>query len=122
MPQALGKVENVVNVLFFCKSGAADHIRKTDPPINAPDTTCEVTFAPETVGVYRILSLSQSKAIHAVHFNVYIKVLVLNIPYYFNRDFFLQDLQHSLSNTSDDEASPLVTSRDPLLASSNWST
>lgn len=33
---------------------------------------------------------------------------------------FLQDLQHSLSNTSDDEASPLGTSRDSLLASSNW--
>ncbi|RXN06063.1 macrophage mannose receptor 1-like protein [Labeo rohita] len=27
----------------------ADHIRKTDPPISAPDTNCEVTFAPETV-------------------------------------------------------------------------
>ncbi|KAF4095257.1 hypothetical protein G5714_024335 [Onychostoma macrolepis] len=35
---------------------------------------------------------------------------------------FLQDLQHSLSDTSDDEASPLGTSRDPLLASSSWST
>ncbi len=35
---------------------------------------------------------------------------------------FLKDLQHSLSNTSDDEASPMGTSRDPLLASSNWST
>ncbi|KAF4100902.1 hypothetical protein G5714_019098 [Onychostoma macrolepis] len=34
---------------------------------------------------------------------------------------FLQDLQHSLS-TSDDEASPLGTSRDPLPASSSWST
>ncbi len=83
---------------FFFLSGAADHTRKTDPPINAPDTTCEVTFTPETVGVYtlckyfflqfaRMLSFSQSKAIHAVHFNVYIKVLFLNIPYYFNRVF-----------------------------------
>ncbi len=35
----------------------------------------------------RILSLSQSKAIHAVHFNVYIKVLFWNIPYYINRVF-----------------------------------
>ncbi len=49
MPQ----VENVVNDVFL--SGAADHIRKTDPPINAPDTNCEVTFAPETVGVYFIV-------------------------------------------------------------------
>ncbi|RXN39449.1 ATP-binding cassette sub-family D member 3 [Labeo rohita] len=35
---------------------------------------------------------------------------------------FLQDLQHSLSDTSDDEASPRGTSKDPFLASSNWST
>ncbi|XP_039541194.1 uncharacterized protein LOC120488640 [Pimephales promelas] len=34
---------------------------------------------------------------------------------------FLQDLQHSLSEFSGDEASPLETPRDPLLASSNWS-
>ncbi|KAL0148625.1 hypothetical protein M9458_056065 [Cirrhinus mrigala] len=68
------------------QSNKADHIQKTDPPINAPDTNCEVTFAPETV------------------------------------ECFLQDLQHSLSDTSDDEASPRGTSKDPLLASSNWST
>ncbi len=54
MPQALGQVENVV-IFFFFLSGAADHIRKTDPPINAPDSTCEVTFTPETVGVYFIV-------------------------------------------------------------------
>ncbi|RXN35689.1 ATP-binding cassette sub-family D member 3 [Labeo rohita] len=35
---------------------------------------------------------------------------------------FLQDLQHSLSDTSDDEASPRGTSKAPFLASSNWST
>ncbi|XP_058617169.1 uncharacterized protein LOC131530745 isoform X3 [Onychostoma macrolepis] len=39
-----------------------------------------------------------------------------------NKECFLQDLQHSLSDISDDEASPLETSRDPLPASSNWST
>ncbi|KAF4101570.1 hypothetical protein G5714_018002 [Onychostoma macrolepis] len=68
------------------QSNKADHIQKTDPPINAPDTNCEVTFAPETV------------------------------------ECFLQVLQHSLSDISDDEASPLGTSRDPLPASSSWST
>ncbi|XP_026116848.1 uncharacterized protein LOC113095716 [Carassius auratus] len=68
------------------QSNKADPIRKSDPPINAPATNCEVTFAPEAV------------------------------------ESFLQDLQHSLSNTSDDEASSLETSRGPLLASSNWST
>ncbi|XP_073672422.1 uncharacterized protein [Paramisgurnus dabryanus] len=34
---------------------------------------------------------------------------------------FLQDLQHSLIDTSDDEASPSGTSTDPLQASLNWS-
>ncbi len=61
---------------------------------------CKFTF----LQFARILSLSQSKAIHAVHFNVYIKVLFLNIPYYFNRVFSAR--------------SPALT----LLASSNWST
>ncbi|KAF4119224.1 hypothetical protein G5714_001275 [Onychostoma macrolepis] len=65
------------------QSNKADHIQKTDPPINAPDTNCEVTFAPETV------------------------------------ECFLQVLQNSLSDISDDEASA---SRDPLPASSSWST
>ncbi|XP_058639499.1 uncharacterized protein LOC131544960 isoform X2 [Onychostoma macrolepis] len=39
-----------------------------------------------------------------------------------DKECFLQDLQHSLSDISDDEASPLGTSRDPLPASSSWST
>ncbi|KAF4104370.1 hypothetical protein G5714_015357 [Onychostoma macrolepis] len=38
------------------------------------------------------------------------------------KECFLQELQHSLSDISDDEASPLGTSRDPLPASSSWST
>ncbi|XP_067222561.1 uncharacterized protein [Chanodichthys erythropterus] len=67
------------------QSKKADHIQNIDPPFNAPDTNCEVAFAPETV------------------------------------ECFLQDLQHSLSDSSGDEASPLGTPRDPLLASSNWS-
>ncbi|XP_052445555.1 uncharacterized protein LOC127987313 [Carassius gibelio] len=66
------------------QSKKADHIQNTDPTFNAPDTNCEVAFAPETV------------------------------------ECFLQDLQHSLRDSSGDEASPLGTPRDPLLASSNW--
>ncbi|RXN34414.1 hypothetical protein ROHU_014976 [Labeo rohita] len=38
------------------QSNKADHIRKTDPPISAPDTNCEVTFAPETVGCTDMLT------------------------------------------------------------------
>lgn len=38
------------------QSKKADHIQNTDPTFNAPDTNCEVAFAPETVSVFYKIS------------------------------------------------------------------
>ena len=54
MQVVLGQVDhlNAVNNSLFFYSGTDSCSQKTNPPVDAPDNSSEVVFAPEAIGMY----------------------------------------------------------------------
>ena len=59
------------NCFFLSDTAGHSRTRKPDPPFGAPDTTCEVAFAADTVGMYFIVStIAQSTCLFI---NIYVR-------------------------------------------------